>query len=69
MQYNGWLETTFQSTGGKLLLILLGVILTWVLSSPWIKRGFGWIVEPNVEPLFKEQIRRRPKNVLKQEEY
>ena len=40
-------------------LLLIGVLLTWLLSSSWIKRGFGWIVEPNVGFLFNYRSKHR----------
>ena len=60
MQHLSWFEA-FQSAGGKLLLILFGALLTWLLSSSWIKRGFGWIVEPNVGFLFNYRSKHRHK--------
>ena len=62
MQHLNWFET-FRSTGGKVLLILFGVLLTWLLSSSWIKRGFGWIVEPNVGFLFNYRSKHRQERV------
>ncbi|ACX68025.1 acyltransferase family protein [Paenibacillus sp. Y412MC10] len=62
MQHLGWFEA-FRSTGGKLLLILLGAVITWLLSSSWIKRGFGWIVEPNVGFLFHYRSKHRHERV------
>ncbi|WP_251035851.1 hypothetical protein [Paenibacillus sp. ISL-20] len=58
MQHLEWFEA-FRSAGGKLLLILFGAVLTWLLSSSWIKRGFGWIVEPNVGFLFNYRSKHR----------
>ncbi|NMO96705.1 acyltransferase family protein [Paenibacillus lemnae] len=68
MLYAGYFET-FNSTGGKILLIGIAVAVTCILSSSWIKRGFGWLVEPNYGFLFKERIRRRSKEVRKKEEF
>ena len=62
MRHLNWFET-FRSTGGKVLLILFGVLLTWLLSSSWIKRGFGWIVEPNVGFLFNYRSKHRQERV------
>ncbi|MGV2686394.1 acyltransferase, partial [Clostridium perfringens] len=62
MQQLNWCEA-FRSAGGKLLLILLGAVLTWLLSSPWIKRGCGWIVEPNVGFLFNYRSKHRHERV------
>lgn len=42
-----------------MLLILLGAVITWLLSSSWIKRGFSWIVEPNVGFLFHYRSKHR----------
>lgn len=62
MQHLSWFEA-FWSTGSKLLLILFGALLTWLLSSSWIKRGFGWIVEPNVGFLFHYRSKHRQERV------
>lgn len=64
MLHYRWLEP-FDSAFGRVMLVVLGIAVTCMLSSAWVRRSFGWIVEPNVQFLFKKRIRRKAKEAQK----
>lgn len=68
MLYYGWLEP-FDSAFGRVMLVVVGIAVTCMLSSAWVRRCFGWVVEPNVQFLFKKRIRRKAKEAQKKEEF
>lgn len=68
MLHYGWFEA-FDSALGKVLLVVIGTAVTFTLSSSWIKRGFRWIVEPNVQFLIKNRVRFKAKKHQKKEEF
>ncbi|MBO2944792.1 acyltransferase family protein [Paenibacillus sp. F411] len=57
------------SVAGGILPILLGVLVTVLLSSRAVKASMGWLVEPNVSFLFKPRVTRRSREVRRKEEF